>query len=263
MSGMPRTVTATRYVTPLREGGSVPAIVEADDSGLYVLKFRGAGQGLKALIAELLAGELARAMGLRVPELVFIQLDPVLGRAEPDAEIRDLIKASGGLNLALDYLPGSITFDPVAGPAPAAGEASDIVCFDAYVTNVDRTPKNPNMLHWHRALWLIDHGASLYFHHSWEGYLERSRSAFGPIKDHVLLPWATELRAAEATLRERLTPEVLERTVGLIPDEWLGAEERFRNKEEHRAAYLAFLRERLAASPVFIEEAERARAQLV
>jgi hypothetical protein len=260
---MLRTVTATRYVTPLREGGSMPAIVEADDSGLYVLKFRGAGQGLKALIAELLAGELARAMGLRVPELVFIQLDPVLGRAEPDGEIRDLIKASAGLNLALDYLPGSITFDPVAGPAPVAEEASAIVCFDAYVTNVDRTPKNPNMLQWHKELWLIDHGASMYFHHSWEEYLERSRTAFAPIKDHVLLPWASALRAAETTLRSRLTPEVLEQTVALIPDEWLGTEEVFPSKEAHRGAYLAWLRERLAASPRFIEEAERARAQHV
>ncbi len=260
---MLRTVTATRYVTPLREGGSMPAIVEAEDSGLYVLKFRGAGQGRKALIAELLAGELGRAMGLRVPELVFVQLDPVLGRAEPDGEIRDLIKASGGLNLALDYLPGSITFDPVAGPVPEAAEASAIVCFDAYVTNVDRTPKNPNMLVWHRALWLIDHGAALYFQHSWDAYLERSQSAFAPIKDHVLLPWATRLREAEATLRERLTPEVLERTVALIPDEWLGGEEVFQSKEEHRAGYLAWLRERLKATPLFIQEAERARAQLV
>jgi hypothetical protein len=250
-------------VTPLREGGSVPAIVEADDSGLYVLKFRGAGQGLKALIAELVAGELARAMGLRVPELVFIQLDPVLGRAEPDQEIRDLIKASGGLNLALDYLPGSITFDPVVGPAPAVDEASAIVCFDAYVTNVDRTPKNPNMLHWHKAIWLIDHGASMYFHHSWEEYLERGRTAFAPIKDHVLLPWATALKAAEAALLSRLTPEVLERTVALIPDEWLGTEEAFSSKEAHRGAYLAWLRERLQAAPRFIEEAERARAQLI
>ncbi|KFE68092.1 HipA family kinase [Hyalangium minutum] len=257
-----RTVTATRYVTPLREGGSMPAIVEAEDSGLYVLKFRGAGQGLKVLIAELVAGELARAMGLRVPELVFMHLDPVLGRAEPDGEIRDLIKASGGLNLAMDYLPGSITFDPVAGPPPSAQEASEIVCFDAYVTNVDRTPKNPNMLHWHKALWLIDHGASMYFHHSWDGYLERAGTAFAPIKDHVLLRWATALRATEATLRTRLTPEVLERTVALIPDAWLGNEEAFSTPQAHREAYLAWLRGRLEAAPKFIEEAERARAQL-
>jgi hypothetical protein len=260
---MLRTVQATRYVTPLREGGSLPAIIEADDSGLYVLKFAGAGQGKKALIAELVAGELARAMGCRVPELVFVELDPVLGRAEPDGEIRDLLKASAGLNLALDYLPGSITFDPAAGPPPTAAEASSIVCFDAYVMNVDRTPKNPNLLTWHRALWLIDHGAALYFHHGWEGAVPNGRSAFGPIKEHVLLPWATELRAAEAKLKERLTPELLEQTVALIPDAWLEPNVGFPGKEAQRRAYLAWLGERREASPAFIEEAERAHAQLV
>ncbi len=259
---MPRTVTATRYVTPLREGGSVPAIVEAEDAGLYVLKFRGAGQGIKALIAELIAGELARALGLRVPEIVFIHLDPALGRAEPDEEIRDLIKASAGLNLALDYLPGSITFDPLVGPAPAAEEASTLVAFDAYITNVDRTPKNPNLLSWHRNLWLIDHGAALYFHHAWDDYLERSQSRFPAIRDHVLLPWASALPAAEATLRERLTPEVILRAVEAIPEAWLGTEP-FTHAGEHRAAYAAFLQRRLEAAPAFLEEAERARAQLV
>ena len=159
-----RTVVATRYVTPLREGGSLPAIVEADDDGMYVLKFRGAGQGPKALIAELVAGEIARAAGLPAPEIVFVELDPELARAEPDPEIQDLIRSSAGLNLALDYLPGSVTFDPVV-ESPDADLASSIVWFDAYVTNVDRTPRNTNMLMWHRRLWLIDHGASLYFHH--------------------------------------------------------------------------------------------------
>jgi hypothetical protein len=254
---------ATRYVTPLREGGSLPAIVEADDAGLYVLKFRGAGQGPKALIAELLAGELARAMGLRVPELVFALLEPELGRAEPDSEIRALLKASAGLNLGVDYLPGSITFDPVAGPTPGPAEASEVVCFDAYVMNVDRTPRNPNLLVWHRALWLIDHGAALYFHHAWEGSRASSASAFAPIKDHVLLPWASALREAEATLRRRLTPEVLERTVELIPDAWLGTEPGFLSRQEHRDAYRAWLLARLKASQAFIEEAEHARAQLV
>ncbi|MET0404010.1 MAG: HipA family kinase, partial [Cystobacter sp.] len=182
-----KTLTATRYVTPLREGGSCPAIVEAEDSGMYVLKFRGAGQGIKALVAEIISGELARAFGLRVPELVFLELDAALGRAEPDGEIRDLIKASAGLNLGMDYLPGSITFDPtVSHPTPSPAEASALVCLDAYVTNVDRTPKNPNLLCWHSALWLIDHGASLYFHHSWDDYLERSQSRFPAVKDHVL-----------------------------------------------------------------------------
>ncbi|XXF77571.1 aminotransferase class I and II [Myxococcaceae bacterium GXIMD 01537] len=259
---MLRNVTVTRYVTPLREGGSLPAIIEAEDSGLYVLKFRGAGQGTKALIAELIAGELARALGLRMPELVLVELDAALGRAERHDEIRDLLMASVGLNLALDYLPGSITFDPVAGPAPSAAEASAIVAFDAYVTNVDRTPRNPNLLCWHKDLWLIDHGAALYFHHSWEDWEARSRSRFPQIKDHVLLPWATELREAEALLRERLTPDVIERVVGLIPDAWLGTEP-FTSAREHREAYGAFLRQRLEAAPQFIEEAERARAQLV
>ncbi len=257
-----RTVKATRYVTPLREGGSLPAIVEADDAGHYVLKFRGAGQGTKALIAELIAGELARALGLRVPELVFVELDAALGRAEPDEEIRDLLKASAGLNLALDYLPGSITFNPLVGPVPGASEASAIVAFDAYVTNVDRTPKNPNLLSWHKDVWLIDHGAALYFHHAWDDWRERSRSRFPQIKDHVLLPWATGLKEAEAGLRAKLTPEVIERVVGLIPDAWLGTEP-FTTAAEHREAYAGFLGLRLEAAPAFIEEAERARAQLV
>jgi len=262
---MLRTLTATRYVTPLREGGSCPAIVEAEDSGMYVLKFRGAGQGIKALVAEILSGELARALGLRVPELVLMQLDPALGRAEPDGEIRDLIKGSAGLNLAMDYLPGSITFDPTVGPPPPAAEASAIVCFDAYVTNVDRTPRNPNLLCWHRALWLIDHGASLYFHHAWDDYLERARGRFAPVRDHVLLPWASELSAAQATLRERVTPEVIQRVVACVPDAWLGptVEPRFATVEAHREAYTTFLLERLQAAPAFLEEAERARAQLV
>ena len=254
-------MTATRYVTPLREGGSLPAIIEADDAGLYVLKFRGAGQGPKALIAELLAGELARAMGLRVPELVLLQLAPELGRAEPDSEIRALLKASAGLNLAVDYLPGSITFDPLAGPPPGATEASELVCFDAYVMNVDRTPRNPNLLVWHRALWLIDHGAALYFHHAWEGAQSGAAGAFPPIKEHVLLPWASALREAEATLRRRLTPGVLEHAVELMPEAWLGKEAAFASVQENKDAYRAWLLARLEASPVFIQEAEHARAQ--
>ena len=260
-----RTLNATRYVTPLREGGSVPAIVEAEDSGLYVLKFRGAGQGIKALVAEVLAGELARALGLRMPELVLLHLDPVLGRAEPDGEIRDLIKASGGLNLGMDYLPGSITFDPTVRPEPEAAEASAIVCFDAYVTNVDRTAKNPNLLVWHRALWLIDHGASLYFHHSWDDYRERARSRFPAVKDHVLLRWASALPEALERLRREVTPAVIQHVVGCVPDAWLGPtqEPRFATVAEHREAYATFLRERLEAAPAFIEEAQRARAQLV
>ncbi|MCE9669147.1 aminotransferase class I and II [Myxococcus stipitatus] len=261
---MPRTIVATRYVTPLREGGSLPAIVEADDAGLYVVKFRGAGQGAKALIAELIAGELARAVGLRVPEVVLLELDPVLGRNEPDGEIRDLLKASAGLNLALDYLPGSVTFDPLAEPTPSVPEASAIVAFDAFITNVDRTPKNPNLLCWHRKLWLIDHGASLYFHHAWVDWEERSQGRFAPIKDHVLLPWAGALKDTEALLREHITREVVERTVAAIPDSWLtAAESPFPTVEAHRAAYTTWLLKRVEALPAFLEEAARARAQLV
>src|ERR671939_1027494 len=190
-----RTVVATRYVTPLREGGSLPAIIEADDDGMYVLKFRGAGQGPKALIAELIVGELARHLGLPVPEIVFVELDPELARTEPDPEIQHLIRSSAGLNLALDYLPGSVMFDPVADRLDV-DLASSVVWFDAYVTNVDRTPRNPNMLMWHRRLYLIDHGAALYFHHNWENYLARSRSAFPQVRDHVLLPWAAAVGEA-------------------------------------------------------------------
>src|ERR687884_419614 len=201
-----RTVNAARYVTPLREGGSLPAIIEADDDGMYVLKFRGAGQGTKALIAELIAGEIARAAGFLVPELVFVSLDPEIAKTEPDPEIQDLIRASGGLNLGLDYLPGSVMFDPVADQ-PDADLASRIVWFDAYVTNVDRTPRNTNMLMWHRRLWLIDHGASLYFHHTWHNYRERSRAPFPMIKDHVLLPFASALQEVDAQMTGQITPD--------------------------------------------------------
>ena len=190
-----RTVNATRYVTPLREGGSLPAIIEADDDGMYVLKFRGAGQGTKALVAELIAGEIARAAGFRVPELVLVQLDPDIAKTEPDPEIQDLIRASGGVNLGLDYLPGSVMFDPVA-EKPDAELASRIVWFDAYVTNIDRTPRNANLLLWHRKIWLIDHGAALYFHHRWTDINERSKDRFPLIKDHILLPFAGALEAA-------------------------------------------------------------------
>src|SRR5512145_917653 len=184
------TVIATRYVTPLREGGSLPAIIEADDDGMYVLKFHGAGQGPKALIAELVAGEIARAAGLLVPEIVFVKLDPELARTEPDPEIQDLIRASAGLNIALAYLPGSVTFDALA-EQPDAELASRIVWFDAFVTNIDRTPRNANLLMWHRKLWLIDHGASLYFHHAWTDMDQRSKDPFRLIKEHILLPFAS------------------------------------------------------------------------
>src|SRR5215472_4246043 len=207
-----RTVQATRYVTPLREGGSLPAIVEADDDGMYVLKFRGAGQGPKALIAELLAGEIARAAGLPVPEIVFIEVDPDLARTEPDPEIQSLIRDSAGLNLGLDYLPGSVGFNPVADRLES-DLASAIVWFDAYVTNIDRTTRNTNMLMWHRRLWLIDHGASLYFHHKWDTYLERIRDPFPLIKDHVLLNLAAALPEADVKMTALITPEVVKQVV--------------------------------------------------
>ena len=246
-------------MTPLREGGSLPAIVEADDDGLYVLKFRGAGQGAKALVAELLAGELARALGLPVPEIVFVEVDATLARTEPDPEIQDLIRASAGLNLALDYLPGSITFDPAAERVEAP-LASSIVWFDAYVTNVDRTARNTNMLMWHRRLWLIDHGAALYFHHSWDNHLARSRVAFKQVREHVLLPYASEVAGADARLSALVTPELIKGLLSLVPDDWLTPETRFADADAHRAAYAEYLLTRLQAPRDFVKEAADARA---
>jgi hypothetical protein len=257
-----RTIAATRYVTPLHEGGSLPAIVEADDDGMYVLKFRGAGQGPRALIAELIGGEMARALGLPVPEIVLMELDADLARTEPDPEIQDLIKKSAGLNVALDYLPGAVMFDPVAGK-PAPGLASDIVWFDAYVTNVDRTARNANMLMWHRQLTLIDHGAALYFHHSWDNYLERSLDAFHRVKDHILLPYADALRESDARLGARLDRELITDIVAMIPDAWLSGASPFHSREEWRAAYIQYLVRRLSGPHLFLEEAIRARSLLV
>src|SRR3954449_5000726 len=219
---MIRTITATEYVTPLREGGSLPAIVAGDDDGTYVVKFRGAGQGTRALIAELVSGELARVLRLPVPEIVFVELDPRLAKTEPDPEIQDLLRNSAGLNLGLDYLPGSITFDPIVGlpNGVPARLASSIVWFDALVSNVDRTAKNTNLLVWHKALRLIDHGAALYFHHSWDKYMERSRDPFTRIKDHVLLPYASGLKEADERLSKLVTIEAIHKIVALIPDAW-------------------------------------------
>jgi len=255
-----RTVQVTRYVTPLREGGSLPAIVEADDDFLYVLKFRGAGQGVKALIAELIAGEIARAMGLKIPELVFAEVDPAFGRSEPDEEIQDLLKASEGLNLALHYLAGAITFDPILNRLDP-WLSSQIVWLDCLVTNVDRTARNTNMLIWHKELWLIDHGASLYFHHSGLPWEEQSRRPFAPVKDHVLLPWASELEAVDAQARALLTPERIEAIVDAVPDEWLTTA--FESAGEQRQVYVQFLTTRLAASDVFVQGANDARKALI
>ena len=255
-----RTVAVTRYVTPLREGGSLPALVEADDGFLYVLKFRGAGQGLKALIAELIVGELARALGLRVPELVFGQLDEAFGRTEPDEEIQDLLRFSTGLNLGLHYLAGASTFDPLVNEvAPAL--ASLIVWLDCLTLNVDRTARNTNLLMWHRELWLIDHGAALYVHHTGPDWSLRPQRAFPAVKDHVLLPQATALPAADAAARALLTPDVIRAVVALVPAEWLLADPASDQPEAtRRAAYVDFLSSRLAHSATFVAEADHARA---
>jgi hypothetical protein len=252
-----RTIAVTRYVTPLREGGSMPAVVEADDDGLYVLKFRGAGQGAKALVAELVAGEIARALGLPVPEIVLAELDPGLARTEPDPEIQHLIRASDGCNFALDYLPGAVNFDPVA-EQPDALLASRIVWFDAFVSNVDRTPRNTNLLMWHRQLKLIDHGAALYFHHGWNGSTDGAGNAFPMIKDHVLLPWATAIADVDGALAKVLTSDVIAGIVAQVPEAWLGGEDAFADPAGQRAAYVAYLMRRLAERQRFVEEAIRA-----
>ncbi len=254
-----RTVKATRYVTPLREGGSLPAIIEANDDGMYVLKFRGAGQGTKALIAELLAGELARAINLPVPEIVFVELDPELARSEPDPEIQDLIRASAGLNLALDYLPGSAAFDPVVEKVDN-DLASSIVWFDAYITNVDRTPRNTNMLIWHKRLHLIDHGAAFYFHHKWDNFLEKTGDRFPHIKDHVLLPFADSLTEADEKISSQITQDLLSKIVKLIPDAWLENENYFSSVEEYRNAYVEYLTKRNQSPRLFIQEAINAKS---
>jgi HipA-like kinase len=221
-----RHVDATRYVTPLREGGSLPALVEADDDGLYVLKFTGAGQGRKALVAEVVAGELARALGFLVPELVVGSLDPVLARAEPDPEIQELLLASAGDNLGVDFLPSALPFSPAAEPHVDPELAADIVWLDTLVTNVDRTPQNPNLLWWHGRLWLIDHGAALYFQHASTDDAAHAQAA--AIPEHVLLPYASSLEAAHERLAPRVTEALLEDVTEAVPDDWLAGGDRRR-----------------------------------
>jgi hypothetical protein len=257
-----RTVNVTRYIMPLREGGSLPALAEADDDFKYVLKFKGNGHGVKALIAELIGGEIARLLGLPVPELVFANLDEAFGRTEGDEEIQDLLKGSQGMNLALHFLSGAITFDPVVTKVDPL-MASRIVWLDAFITNVDRTFRNTNMLMWHKELWLIDHGASLYFHHSWVNWETNARSPFALIKDHVLLPQAERLEEADARARKLLNEENLRNIVNLIPDEWLRWEGMEQSPEELREVYAQFLLIRLAHSELFIKEAQDARAALI
>lgn len=256
-----RSVNVTRYVTPLREGGSLPAIAEADDDFLYVLKFRGAGQGARALIAELLGGEIARVIGLKVPEIVFANIDEAFGRTEPDEEIQDLLKFSVGLNLALHYLSGAITYDPSVNYVDEE-LASKVVWLDCLLTNVDRTPRNTNMLMWNKELWLIDHGAALYFHHSWDNWEKQAVRPFALIRDHVLLPEASRLAQADEQCRAILTPERIRSIVASIPDSWL-ENEAFEPAEVRREVYARFLESRIAASEIFVKEAENARSILI
>lgn len=257
-----RTVSVTRYIAPLREGGSLPALAEADDDFKYVLKFKGAGHGVKALIAELIGGEIARALGLPIPELVYADLDEAFGRTEADEEIQDLLQGSQGLNLALHFLSGAITFDPVVTKVDAQ-LASQIVWLDAFITNVDRTFKNTNMLIWHKELWLIDHGACMYFHHSWNHWETNAKSAFAPIKDHVLLPQASLLVETDVAFKQILSKELLQNIVDLIPKTWLYWEDVDETPEQLRAIYLQFLWIRLNHSEIFIKEAQNARAALI
>jgi hypothetical protein len=257
-----RTVEVIRYVTPLREGGSLPAIAEADDGFLYVLKFRGAGQGLKALIAELIGGEIARALGFKVPEIVFARLDEAFGRTEPDEEIQDLLKSSQGLNLGLHYLSGTITFDPVV-TTPSPTLASGVVWLDALLMNVDRTIRNTNLLLWHKDIGLIDHGAALYFHHSWTNWEDYALKPFTQIKDHVLLPWAAELEKTDEQFRTVLTPTVIARIVNMIPEDWLTGPHFSVSPAEVRNVYQSFLVKRILHSSNFINEAQHARSLLV
>jgi hypothetical protein len=257
-----RTVNVTRYITPLREGGSLPALADADDDFKYVLKFKGAGHGTKALIAELLGGEIARVLGLPVPELVFANLDEAFGRTEADEEIQDLLQASQGLNLALHYLQGAINFDPVVTTVNAR-LASQIVWLDAFITNVDRTFRNTNMLMWHKELWLIDHGASLYFHHSFTDPEGHAKSPFALIKDHVLLPQATEIEQVDTEFKAILTEQKIKEIVNLLPDVWLQWEGLEQSPDKVREVYVTFLMTRLNNSQTFVNQAQHARQALI
>jgi hypothetical protein len=264
MSNTPqlRTIHVTRYITPLREGGSLPALAEADDDFKYVLKFRGSGHGPKALIAELIGGEIARILGLPVPELVFAELDEAFGQTEADEEIQDLLQASKGLNLALHFLSGSITFDPVVS-AIDGKLASQIVWLDAFITNVDRTYKNTNMLMWHKELWLIDHGACLYFQHSWMDWEQHAKSPFALVKDHVLLPRADKLEEVDTEYKQLLTDDKLRAIVNMLPDSWLQWEDTEESPEALREVYFRFLSSRRQHSGIFIQQAQDARKALI
>ena len=256
-----RAVRATRYVTAFREGGSLPGLVEADDDGLYVVKFRGAGQGPRVLVAEWLAGEIARRLDLLVPDLVAVDLAAGIADSEPDREIHDLLEASVGRNIGLDFLPGALTFNSASGPAPDPDWAASVVWLDALVTNPDRSAKNPNMLVWHGRTWLIDHGASLFIHHAWRDPDAHARRTFGErIGDHVLLPFASSIAAADERLAPLITVNFLESLVAAIPDDWLAADRTIGDAAAQRAAYVRYLNLRLESPRPFVEEADRARA---
>ncbi|WP_106831844.1 HipA family kinase [Parabacteroides pacaensis] len=257
-----RTAHVTRYIMPLREGGSLPALAEADDGFKYVVKFRGAGHGTKALIAELVGGEIARALGLHVPELVFLHLDEAFGRTEGDEEIQDLLQGSRGLNLGLHFLSGALTFDPVVTTVDPE-LASQVVWLDALLTNIDRTVRNTNMLSWHKELWLIDHGASLYFHYAWVTRKKHVLSPFVQVKDHVLLPQAACLEKVDTEFRTILTPTKIEQIVDLIPDDWLYWEGISETPSELKTIYTQFLIERVTHSEIFVKEAQHARKLLI
>ncbi|HVU50967.1 MAG TPA: HipA family kinase [Polyangia bacterium] len=257
-----RTVTAVRYVTPLREGGSMPALVEGDDGALWVVKLRGAGQGTRALIAEIVVGELARALGLPVPELALVELAAPLGRAEPDPEVRELLLGSVGSNAGLAHLPAAVGFDRAAREAIPGALASRVVALDAFATNVDRTPRNPNLLWSGGRLWLIDHGAALYFHHDWNGGVEGAKRPFVLVRDHVLLPWADDLAGAGRELAARLDDATLGRALDMVPDDWFVLSPELPTPLAHRDAYRAWLQARRGATGEIMEEAARARSRL-
>lgn len=255
-----REVTATRFVLPLREGGSVPGLCEADDDGLYVVKFHAAAQGPKTLTAELIAGEIGRKLGLRVPELVLVNLPIELSIGEPDPEIQELLARSEGLNLGLDFLPGALPYDPATKAPVDPVLAADIVWFDAFIANVDRTVRNPNLLRWHDDLWLIDHGAAIYPHHRWQDPTAQGRRSFAAIKDHVLLPMAGSLVDADARMSARLDESALWSVIGGVPDIWLPDNEEIGSALQQREAYMTFFTSRLEGPRPFIEEGERCRA---
>jgi len=259
---MLRSVAATRYVTPFREGGSLPGLCEADDDGLYVVKFHGAGQGPKALVAEVIVGELARAIDLPVPEQVLVELDERFAAGEPHWEVKELLDRSPGTNLGVDFLPGALGFSPVVRPPPDPGQAADFVWLDALTLNVDRTVRNPNLLLWHKRLYGIDHGAALYVQHRWsdvERDPQHARRPFQQVRDHVLLPFASSIAEADARLAPLVTEELLVDLVALVPDAWLAGDGTFATLPAHRRAYVDYLRDRLVAPRAFVEESERAR----